>query len=74
MRPLRVGVLCSHRAPGLTYLLNQDANRGGVAMELREESAIRNWLRKSSESLNVCSKRTVPLSWFKTSRSRSRKP
>ena len=27
MRPLRVGVLCSRRAPGLTYLLEQDANR-----------------------------------------------
>ena len=25
---LRVGVLCSHRAPGLTYLLDEDPNRG----------------------------------------------
>lgn len=28
MRTLRVGVLCSRRAPGLRYLLNEDANRG----------------------------------------------
>lgn len=27
-RPLRVGVLCSRRAPGLTHLLEYDANRG----------------------------------------------
>ena len=27
-RPLRVAVLCSHRAPGLTYLLNQSPDRG----------------------------------------------
>ena len=26
--PLRVGVLCSHRAPGLTYVLDRDVNRG----------------------------------------------
>lgn len=29
MRPLRVGILCSRRAPGLTYLLHEDANRRG---------------------------------------------
>ena len=27
-RPLRVAVLCSHRAPGLLYLLNQSPDRG----------------------------------------------
>lgn len=27
-RPLRVGVLCSHRARGLRYLLDEDVNRG----------------------------------------------
>jgi folate-dependent phosphoribosylglycinamide formyltransferase PurN len=27
-RPLRVAVLCSHRAPGLIYLLNQSPDRG----------------------------------------------
>jgi folate-dependent phosphoribosylglycinamide formyltransferase PurN len=27
-RPLRIGVLCSHRAPGLLYLLNQSPDRG----------------------------------------------
>jgi phosphoribosylglycinamide formyltransferase-1 len=27
-RPLRVAVLCSHRAPGLMYLLNQSPDRG----------------------------------------------
>ena len=26
--PMRVGVLCSHRAPGLEYLLSEDPNRG----------------------------------------------
>lgn len=29
-RPLRVGVLCSHRAPGLSYLLDRDPNRGAT--------------------------------------------
>src|SRR5689334_24187279 len=32
-RPLRVAVLCSHRAPGLLYLLNQSPDRG-VAYEI----------------------------------------
>ena len=27
-RPLKVAVLCSHRAPGLLYLLNRDRERG----------------------------------------------
>ncbi len=26
--PLRVALLCSHRAPGLSFLLNEDVNRG----------------------------------------------
>ena len=26
--PMRVGVLCSHRAPGLQHLLDEDPNRG----------------------------------------------
>jgi folate-dependent phosphoribosylglycinamide formyltransferase PurN len=29
-RPLRVAVLCSHRAPGLLYLLNQSPDRGAA--------------------------------------------
>jgi phosphoribosylglycinamide formyltransferase-1 len=29
-RPLRVAVLCSHRAPGLMYLLNQSPERGAA--------------------------------------------
>jgi folate-dependent phosphoribosylglycinamide formyltransferase PurN len=29
-RPLRVAVLCSHRAPGLLYLLNQSPDRGSA--------------------------------------------
>jgi len=29
-RPLRVAVLCSHRAPGLLYLLNRAADRGAT--------------------------------------------
>jgi phosphoribosylglycinamide formyltransferase 1 len=29
-RPLRVAVLCSHRAPGLLYLLNQSPERGSA--------------------------------------------
>jgi folate-dependent phosphoribosylglycinamide formyltransferase PurN len=33
LRPLRVAVLCSHRAPGLLYLLNQSPDRG-VAFEI----------------------------------------
>ena len=29
-RPLRVAVLCSHRAPGLLYLLNRAPDRGAA--------------------------------------------
>jgi len=42
MERLRVGVLCSHRAPGLSYLLDRDANRGrlyDVACLLTSEDA-----------------------------------
>lgn len=28
--PLRVALLCSHRAPGLSFLLNEDVNRGSL--------------------------------------------
>jgi phosphoribosylglycinamide formyltransferase 1 len=28
--PMRVGVLCSHRAPGLQHLLEEDSNRGAL--------------------------------------------
>jgi folate-dependent phosphoribosylglycinamide formyltransferase PurN len=56
-RPLRVAVLCSHRAPGLLYLLNQSPERGAsfeIVCCLTTERTFEEEVRVERRGVPVC--------------------